>query len=328
MNVPVFTSAAEILARLKTVHGPGSGLNADLLDGQHAAAFEASGAAASAIAAHLAAANTFALRQTLSAGLTLTGGIRPASDSTTALQLQNAAGTAFAVFDPANKRMQISSAGISAPTATLEIIEQASSVPALKINHATNADVISISKAAGLGNMATVAFASAQSDGLIFTNTDASTFLANRSLYGAKFTISTGVDLLGNMTAGYFRSICTRTAKGTYDDLSIGVDASAASSITTAGVFGYAVRATASNKNITPIYAKVAASPASTDAPALDIVTSAGARMFAIGPTGRIMTDQAAVNTNTPSGATVKALPIYDNANALLGYIPVYAAAW
>lgn len=33
-------------------------------------------------------------------------------------------------------------------------------------------------------------------------------------------------------------------------------------------------------------------------------------------------------NTNTPSGATVQAMPIYDQGGNLAGYIPVYAAEW
>ena len=45
-------SAAEILAALLTVDGAASGLDADLLDGSHASAFEAAGTAASAVSAH------------------------------------------------------------------------------------------------------------------------------------------------------------------------------------------------------------------------------------------------------------------------------------
>lgn len=33
-------------------------------------------------------------------------------------------------------------------------------------------------------------------------------------------------------------------------------------------------------------------------------------------------------NTNTPSGATARAVPIYDESGTLLGYIPVYAVQW
>ncbi len=36
----------------------------------------------------------------------------------------------------------------------------------------------------------------------------------------------------------------------------------------------------------------------------------------------------ASVNTNTPSGATSYALPVYDKSGNLLGYIPVYASQW
>jgi len=106
MQVPVFLPASQILARLLTVDGSGSTLDADLLDGQHAAAFEAAGSAASAIAAHLAAANPhtqYLLASGATTGATsqrqvFTNGItgpswRPASDTTTALRLQNAAGT-------------------------------------------------------------------------------------------------------------------------------------------------------------------------------------------------------------------------------------------
>jgi len=57
MQSPTFTSAATILARLLGVDGPGSLLNADLLDDKHASEFELTGASAAAIAAHLIAAN-------------------------------------------------------------------------------------------------------------------------------------------------------------------------------------------------------------------------------------------------------------------------------
>ena len=50
-------TAAEILTAVKTVDGASSGLDADMLDGQHASAFEAAGTAASAVAAHEAAAD-------------------------------------------------------------------------------------------------------------------------------------------------------------------------------------------------------------------------------------------------------------------------------
>ncbi len=47
-------TAAEILAKIVTVDGPGSGLDADTLDGSHATAFDAAGAADAAVSAHAA----------------------------------------------------------------------------------------------------------------------------------------------------------------------------------------------------------------------------------------------------------------------------------
>lgn len=55
---------------------------------------------------------------------------------------------------------------------------------------------------------------------------------------------------------------------------------------------------------------------------------SSGTVQAALGPTGQIKTNQTAANTNTPSGATARHLPLYDTAGTLLGYIPIYAAAW
>ena len=43
---------------------------------------------------------------------------------------------------------------------------------------------------------------------------------------------------------------------------------------------------------------------------------------------GGIGIPNSAANTNTPSGATAHQLPIYDETGSLLGYIPIYAAAW
>jgi hypothetical protein len=50
--------------------------------------------------------------------------------------------------------------------------------------------------------------------------------------------------------------------------------------------------------------------------------------LFNLTGQGRIGTNQGTANTNTPSGATANQLPIYDEAGTLLGYIPIYAAAW
>lgn len=42
----------------------------------------------------------------------------------------------------------------------------------------------------------------------------------------------------------------------------------------------------------------------------------------------KLKINTAITNTNTPSGATAKALPIYDASGTLLGYVPVYASTW
>lgn len=42
----------------------------------------------------------------------------------------------------------------------------------------------------------------------------------------------------------------------------------------------------------------------------------------------KLKINTAITNTNTPSGATAKALPVYDVAGSLLGYIAVYASQW
>lgn len=52
---------------------------------------------------------------------------------------------------------------------------------------------------------------------------------------------------------------------------------------------------------------------------------SASGNFYASGGLG---VGNLAANTNTPSGVTAYAMPIYDSAGTLKGYIPVYAAAW
>jgi len=43
---------------------------------------------------------------------------------------------------------------------------------------------------------------------------------------------------------------------------------------------------------------------------------------------GGLGVGNTAANTNTPSGATARAMPVYDANGSLLGYIPIYAAQW
>lgn len=57
-------------------------------------------------------------------------------------------------------------------------------------------------------------------------------------------------------------------------------------------------------------------------------IKRSGATYFAINPAGRIHTANTTANTNTPSGATARQLPLYNESGTLLGYIPVYGSAW
>jgi len=52
------------------------------------------------------------------------------------------------------------------------------------------------------------------------------------------------------------------------------------------------------------------------------------AEQFGVLADGKIRTNQTVANVATPSGATARAFPIYNESGTLLGYIPVYAAQW
>lgn len=67
---------------------------------------------------------------------------------------------------------------------------------------------------------------------------------------------------------------------------------------------------------------------ASQSANLMTLQSSAAAVQFAIGAAGKVLTNQAVTNTNTPSGATAKAMPFYDASGTLLGYAPLYASTW
>lgn len=76
-------SAAEILTAVKTVDGTGSGLDADLLDGQHASAFEAAGA----VTAHTGAVDPHGDRAYAAALVDDLSGVTDAAAARTALGL-------------------------------------------------------------------------------------------------------------------------------------------------------------------------------------------------------------------------------------------------
>lgn len=60
----------------------------------------------------------------------------------------------------------------------------------------------------------------------------------------------------------------------------------------------------------------------------MTLQSSAAAVQFAVGASGKVLTNQAVANTNTPSGATAQALPFYNASGTLLGYAPLYASTW
>lgn len=80
-------SAAELLAAVKTVDGTGSGLDADLLDGQHASAFEAAGA----VTAHTGAVDPHGDRAYAAGLVDDLSGVTNAASARTALGLGTAA---------------------------------------------------------------------------------------------------------------------------------------------------------------------------------------------------------------------------------------------
>ncbi len=139
--------------------------------------------------------------------------------------------------------------GTANPGAKLAISETTTVQPALSINHTTNSDVISVTKGSGTGNLLTATFTNAQSNGLSYSNTDASTFLQNTQVFGIKGVVSVGTDNT-NTFGGIFQASQTRTSSGSNNDLAIGVDAIANSSIATAGSWGYAGRFTAGTANV------------------------------------------------------------------------------
>lgn len=64
------------------------------------------------------------------------------------------------------------------------------------------------------------------------------------------------------------------------------------------------------------------------------VQSNAAATLFSVSPSGNIRAAGSlgvggtTANTNTPSGATARQMPIYDTAGVLLGYIPIYGSAW
>jgi hypothetical protein len=137
--------------------------------------------------------------------------------------------------------------GVSNPTSQLSITSS-QAIPSLSISHPYSGSAVSISKG-GNGDAIYITSTSAQTNGIEYSMTDAGTALFNTHILGYAATVSTAYDSY-SVTAGKFSSNQTRSAVGSNPDLSIGVDATALSSIATAGSWGYAGRFTAGTANI------------------------------------------------------------------------------
>lgn len=151
------------------------------------------------------------------------------------------------------------------PAARVDISEPSVAQPALKIAHATNSDVISVSKTAGLGALINASFTSNQSDGFVFSNTDANTSLLNRYIYGFNSTVSTGADSYG-IIGGHFSGIQTRNTAGTNPTgLTSGRPVGIWGEATTTALApeGYAIYGLASSARVVPLYLRAAASQTS-----------------------------------------------------------------
>lgn len=145
------------------------------------------------------------------------------------------------------------------------------------------------------------------------------TFTANASTTVATWTSSL-VKFSRNVDIGDVGNSCNLTM---YGNVTVGDPAGAGRTHGFHGLTTFTPGVTASGAILT-----VKDNASHTSGNAQEWQTSAGAVNFAIGADGKLKTNQATANTNTPSGATAKQLPIYDQAGTLLGYIPVYGSAW
>lgn len=149
-------TAADVLAKLLTVDGSGSGLDADLLDGNSSAAFATAGHSHSAPgsttqviynSAGSLAGDAGMTYDATNDALTVSGRvivpvIRPASDSATAIQLQNVSGTAVITIDTTNNRIGLG----TTPGALFDALSPSASLIAFRIKAASgqSADLIDI----------------------------------------------------------------------------------------------------------------------------------------------------------------------------------------
>lgn len=165
-------------------------------------------------------------------GLTIKGA---ASQTATLQEWQNSSGTQLAYV---TKDGQIYN-NVQAAVANLYLA------------NAYNSDCINVSKTGGTGNVLTAALVTSQSHGIYMTNTSAGTYLQGGNQYGVYSQTSHACDNPA-VIAGNFIAAHTATASGTYGHLAIGVNASAASSMT-GGTYGAAGKFTCASANVAGI---------------------------------------------------------------------------
>lgn len=320
--------------------------------------FDAAGAAAAAVAVHVAASDPHtqyalesalgtmatatetayllasgsrtgatAQRQVFTSGITAPSW-RPASDSTTALQLQNAAGTAFFYGDTTNQRIGIKT---NAPVGDLSITQTNGGVGLymqrgsnslggtgyifrLQANGGAN-DLWTLDTKGNVASVGTYAVSPVSNNaGTLFSVGNVATLNNTYPAFAFRNYYTTG-------SAGSMLLIGGKTdssgARFTALDIAPHINQSGTNGFSIVRVSPYLAATGSGTKNLLDVGINTAADGGGTHTTVL-----------AIDNAGKLKTNQATTNTNTPSGATAKQLPIYDVAGTLLGYIPIYASAW
>jgi len=226
-------------------------------------------------------------------GLTIKGA---ASQTATLQEWQNSGGTIMAYV---TKDGQIYS-NVQAAVANLYLA------------NAYNADCIYASKTGGTGNVLTAALETSQSHGVYLTNTSAGTYLQGSNQYGVYSQTSHACDNPA-VIAGNFIAAHTATASGTYGHLAIGVNASAASSMT-GGTYGAAGKFTCASANVAGIQVIAHASQTSN---LQEWQNSSGTAVSYIRPDGSLkpasLADSSAVNDSIYYSTTASKLVYKDS---------------
>jgi hypothetical protein len=261
-----------------------------------------------------------------SQGQTFTNGIigpawKPASDSTTALQMQQAGGTAILTVDTTNRRIGVN----TTPSAARLEFQALGTNEALLVfrDSGGNSRLIMFDS----GNVFSSAVPSTSGD----TTKSSGAFIFNRTRWNGSASVEEGFafsHLAYDSSAGRSALWLQNSASGVVMALSNGTYGQVA--------INYAYPADAlislGQLILRPYDASTVGMTIwlqnAQSANAYQAADKDGTPIWAIGPTGQQKTNQATANTNTPSGATAYQLPIYNASGSLLGYVPIYGSAW